>query len=557
MKPAGLLSWLESADDRHGLHCLCPGSDWTRISYRRLAGAAAAVAARLATLRIGAGARIGVVASSAPKFAAGFFGTLMAGMTPAPLAPPTMFQASGDYELRLAKILAALEADCLITEPGLASQLACLADLPVLSVTPDLFAPDLLASGNCPEPVRVPEMALIQCTSGSSGRVRAVTVPATALEANIAAIRTWLAMKPEDATATWLPFHHDMGLVGCLLTPVVNGSDVWIMRPDDFLRDPAIWLGCFGQHGATLSAAPPFALAYVVRRLRGQLSQNWDFSGWRALVVGAERVDQRTLDRFAELLAPCRFASGTLVPAYGLAEATLVVTGTPLGRGGRTILIDRRSLAMCRPVRCLRDEDRTESASAVTGCGTSVVPGNSVRIIDDGGRELPDGYIGEIEVRGPSIAAGYAVESGTEHGGFRGGVLRTGDSGFACRGELFVLGRIGDSLKCGARTVFAEDVEAAMARTEPRYGRSAAILGNLQGADTAIVIIERRPGPWAHDIAKRLRHLVPGVRLIILAGPPGTVLRTSSGKPRRRAMWDAFCSGTLGGTVASDTSTAG
>lgn len=550
MTPRPLLGWLTEPDDRRGIRFYDRRTGWHFHSYAELAAMVRGTAARLRADGVRPGDAVAVVAGSTPEFVAAYFGVLAAGGTPAPLAPPALFQNGNGYTDRVRASLAAVGATAVVTVPEFAARLAEAG--PAVRHTV-VTATELAGDDAGPAGTRPAEHALLQFTSGSSGPPRAVAVPRTALEANVDAIRAWLGMGQDDPTATWLPPHHDMGLIGCLLTPVVNGSDVWMMAPQNFVRDPAVWLSCFGERGARLTASPTFGLAHVVRRVRADAVRGHDFGAWRAVIVGAERVDDHVLRRFADLLAPHGFDARAFLPAYGLAEATLAVTGTALADRPRTLPVARRDLTVGAAVRAV---DGAEPALSVVGCGRPLVPGSTVRVVDEDGTELPAGHVGEIEVTGPSVAAGYVGASERAAGAgsaFSGDRVRTGDCGFLDAGELFVLGRLGDSIKSRGRTVFAEDVESDVdAVGEVRDARPAVLLGALDGEDTAVVVVERRPGPWAGEVARVLRPRLEGIRVVVVAAPAGTVRRTSSGKPRRRLVWAEFAAGRLAGDVVVD-----
>jgi acyl-CoA synthetase (AMP-forming)/AMP-acid ligase II len=362
-----------------------------------------------------------------------------------------------------------------------------------------------------------PELGLLQLTSGSSGPPRGVCIPLPALEANIAAIRAWLEMTPDDATASWLPVHHDMGLIGCLLTPFVNGSDVRLLQPEDFVRDPLRWLRCFGDEGAALSATPAFGLAHVARRVQSETLRGWDLSRWRTLIVGAERLSPTALEEFERLLAPAGFPTTALRPAYGLAEATLAVTGLPLGERWRAT---------------------RGAGAAVVGSGRPLA-GVSIRVVDGARRPLREGRVGEIAVTGASVAAGYAGDGRSPAlTCFRDGVLYTGDAGFLADGQLFVLGRLGDALKMRGLTVFAEEVEAAVVAEGLPSRRVGVALGYRGNVPTAFVALEAARADWAARAASAVRRMLPEAEAVVAEVSPGTIPRTTSGKTRRRALWE-------------------
>ncbi|MFD8084493.1 AMP-binding protein [Kitasatospora sp. NPDC059722] len=545
MTARGLLDWLDAPDPDRGIRVLQPDGTWTRHPYPELAAAAHAVARRLRAAGVRPGRAVALVLGSGPEFVTAFFGALLCGAVPAPLAPPATFQDEDAYRDGLTARLAVLRPAVILTgaeTAGLGPPTTAAPVLDLAAAWPDGCAADTA-------PVGTPATALVQFTSGSSGPARAVVVSARALEANLAAVRQWLRMGPDDPTATWLPFHHDMGLVGCLLTPVTTGADLWVLRPEDFVRSPLAWLRCFGEHGARLTAAPAFGLAHVLRRVRPEALAGLDFGRWRAVITGAERIDPAILSGFVELLAPHGFRAASMLPAYGLAEATLAVTGVPLAEEPTTLRVDRSALRTGEPVRPAAPGTPPDRRLELVGCGGPLLPDGRIRIVGHRGEELPPGRVGEIVCAGSSIADGYLGAAAFDPTG-----LRTGDSGFLHEGRLYVLGRLGDSLKQRARTVFAEDLEAVLAGVaELRHRRPAVLLGALDGVDTAVAVVEGREGAWVATAVERLRRGLDGAAVVVVAGPSGLIRRTSSGKPRRRPMWEAFAAGTLGGQVVGGT----
>jgi acyl-CoA synthetase (AMP-forming)/AMP-acid ligase II len=536
-----LLGWLEAPDGRRGIRFLQPDSRWRPYSYEELAHLVMSAAAHLADRGVRRGDVVSVMTDTGAEFVAGFFGALACGATPSPVAPPLITDKPGAYNSHLLHILTAARPKVVLTTPDLAARIesAFPEGMPcaLLSVTAD----GLASCGREIATVTVGETALLQFTSGSSGPPKGVLIPVPALEANIRAILGWVQLGQDDPTASWLPAHHDMGLIGNLLTPVVNGSDLWNMRPLDFVRSPVSWLECFGLSGARLTAVPNFGLAYVARKVNSEMLTGMDFSGWRTVIIGAERIDGDVLDKFARLLAPHGFSSGSFQPAYGLAEATLAVTGVPLRQQPRVLAIDRRSLTPGGRVVLAPDQAGAWWTMQVVGCGYPLGAA-TVRITGPDGGELGDGCFGEIVTEGPSVASRYVGDTDLSTvTTIDGGLLRTGDAGFLLDGELFVVGRLGDSVKRRARMVFAEDLEALLLEIpDVRRARPIVLLGTHEGIETAVVVADCPPGPWIDEAVRSVRQHAEDIDVALCAVSKGTVLRTSSGKPRRRPLWLSF-----------------
>lgn len=530
-----MLDWLRSPDGTRGIRFAESGDDWNFVGYDELAHQARQFAFVLEQRGAGVGDTVVLLHPSRQWFGAALFAAVIIGATPIPVAPPTAFQDAALFETHLANIVRISSPRAVVTTEALAPMVVrCGAGHDaVLTTTPSNDGPTL------PVPAAPPgELAMLQFTSGSSGMPRGVEVTISNLESNVDAIRRWLSMTPADPTASWLPLYHDMGLIGCYLTPIINGSDLWSMLPEDFIRSPARWLRCFGVHGCRLTAAPTFGLAYVTRRVLPDQLEGLDFSQWRALIVGAERVDPEVLDGFSELLAPAGFDPRALLPAYGLAESTLAVTGSRLDELAHRRGVGRRSLVFGSSVGTLDRGDAGEGSTLV-GCGRPLGQAG-VEIVDEAGDVVDTSVLGEIVVTGPSVARGYVRGSSSSSStSFGVGRLHTGDAGFVDGdGELYVVGRVGDSVKVRGVSLFAEDVEAALgleANVPP--DRVAVLLGVLDGYETVAVLVEAGPKIALQPIVDTATRLAFGARLLVLYCGRGEIARTSSGKPRRRPMW--------------------
>jgi acyl-CoA synthetase (AMP-forming)/AMP-acid ligase II len=532
---ATLLSWMLQPSTAKGLR-FADGDGWDYWPYDRLATRIRELAGGLAAAGVEGDDVVVLAVPNGPFFVLAFFAVLLAGAIPAPVAPPAFGQDLHAYQADLAGRLSVARPRLLLTVPGLRDAVApgCVnAGIPV-ACEPDLGPPEPGRAGRPPA-----ELALLQFTSGSTGKPRAVRVPYRALEANAWAIGSWLAMRPGDVTASWLPMYHDMGLVGCLITPVMHQTDLWLMSPQQFLRDPVRFLRCFGERGASLTAMPPFGLEHIVRRVHpGQLN-DLDFSGWRAVIVGGQRVSAGVLDHFAQALAPHGLAGRALLPAYGLAEATLAVTGLPLPDQWRSLPLDPRSAAVGHRVRA-----RPGEANVIVGCGYplhDVV----VTIRSAGGTPLPEDHLGEITVSGPSVAAGYhGAVAGSPATKLVAGELFTADIGFLSRGQLFVLGRRGDSIKVRGRMVIADDIEVALADRGLTAHHMAVLLGNDASGPVAVLVLDSTDTDLGLAISV-LTRMAGGARTEVVRVTRGQIPRTTSGKVRRAILWDNYLAGRL------------
>jgi acyl-CoA synthetase (AMP-forming)/AMP-acid ligase II len=531
-----LTSWIDAPASHRGIK-FWRNNDWEWWAYEDLAGFARRIGEGIAAAGVRLDDRILVVERTGPEFVAALYGIMLAGAIPCPVAPPHLFQSDMLYVRHLHAISDVAQPSMVITAANLVERL-----IDSGSTAQVRTAAELASGGECAARPAA-SAALLQFTSGSSGRVKGVRVPASALAANVAAISKWLAMAEGDATASWLPVHHDMGLIGCLLTPVDQQRDLWLLEPADFIRDPARYLACFSAPGAAMTAMPPFGLDYISRRLSPESLAGSDFSNWRALIVGAERIDIDVLDRFMALMGPFGFDRRALLPAYGLAEATLAVTGLPLPEQFATVPVAPRLVSLGEPI-----TSTGEQVQQVVGCGRGL-DGVTVAVFDEAGEPLPDRHVGQIVVRGASVAEGYASSEGsTGLTEWRDDMLWTGDAGFMDGGQLFVIGRLGDAMKVRGRTVFAEDIESALVEAGVPRLRLAVLLGSSVRGATAVVLLERPEDGWTAVAEATLRRITEGVSTVILDVPRRSIYRTTSGKPKRRDMWAAYVAGKIEGS---------
>jgi acyl-CoA synthetase (AMP-forming)/AMP-acid ligase II len=336
-----------------------------------------------------------------------------------------------------------------------------------------------------------------------------------------------------------------MGLIGGLIGPVANQCDHLLMQPEQFIRRPLRFLRALSEQDVTLSGCPPFGLDYIVRKVSAADLGECGFSHVKAVFVGAERIDRGTVDGFMKLMGPRGLRPEAILPAYGGAEATLVVTMSPLTRAWSSVRVEPFSLVLGQRVALAED------GQDIVSCGPPV-PGTSVTIIDEQGSLVPEGTVGEIIVSGPSVAAGYAGPVDEESAQvFAQDRLRTRDAGFTLNGELYVLGRLGDSLKVRGRTLFAEDVEVTLRDAGVPSVRSAALLGIHQGTSTVVILLEHLQPGWPGEIMRQLTPLAESVQVVLAQVGGGAILRTSSGKVRRRALWQQYMQGELPHTVVA------
>ena len=311
------------------------------------------------------------------------------------------------------------------------------------------------------------------------------------------------------------------------------------------------WLECLGNSGVTVTGAPTFAYSYVARRVSPERLRGLEFSGCRTAGVGAERVIPAALADFWELLADHGFRPEALSPGYGMAEATLVATGHPVGSLPWMVRVGWERMDVGMPVeirerRPITDARQCDSSGFVVSCGRPFA-GLTIRVVGDDGSPVPDATLGEITIDGPSVAAGYHGADAVGSTRFEGGRVVTGDAGFMLDGELFVVGRMGDSLKLGGRHVWAESLEiqiAAALAVSPH--RCVVVPRPGPVSEVVAILVEAPPPGWADRVVSLVRSEVgTSAEIVLYEAERRTILRTTSGKPRRREMWSRLAAGDI------------
>jgi acyl-CoA synthetase (AMP-forming)/AMP-acid ligase II len=542
------IDWIDSPSTDTGLFVADEVDGWQYVSYADLAALSRRMGGALRAHGLSAGDNACIVMPTGHHCVAAIYAVWLCGATVTLIAPPT-FGEDAAYVDTVGAILRCADPRTVVTSPELFTTVDKAARVAGLSRQP---LPLTAALADAAQPIHrtdeLAECALLQFTSGSTGTPRGVMVSWVNLAGNLRSITSTIGWRPGDAGVSWLPLYHDMGLIG-LLMGIANQGSVHLMRPDQFIRDPMRWIRAMSR--AHHTGSPSFGLDYAARRLSPDDVAGVDLTSWRSLITGAEPVDLNALHAFCRLLKPAGFNPTALIAAYGLAEATLLVTGTRVDEPISAIRIDKSSLRMGQRVAVL-DQARfgglpLPGTGWIAGLGS---PGTEVSVIDADGATLPDGTLGQIVVSSPSVAMGYRGDGsnrGTSTRFAGAGVLHTGDAGFCYGGEVFVLGRMGSALKIRGKTVFMEDVETRLAaETGIPRGKFCAVAHSGVGLPGIALFVETCAGSWVETARRVLRTdlgTAPALRIVV--GPRGFIRRTTSGKPRREKMWALLVAGEL------------
>ncbi len=521
--------------------------------YHELRADALATAYRLIAHGILPGDRIALVAETSAEFAALFFGAVYAGAWPVPLPLPTSFGGRTAYIEQLALQLASSDPHILFYPPDVAEMGAEAAQRQgTEGIAWDVFLAK--PAPKAPLPVAASsDIAYLQYSSGSTRFPHGVAVTHHALLNNLAAHSHGMHVADGDRCVSWLPWYHDMGLVGCLLSPVANQVSSDYLKTEDFARRPLAWLDLISRNqGNTLSYSPTFGYEICARRISSQshASKRFDLSRWRVAGNGADMIRPDVMQRFVDVFADAGFKASAFLPSYGLAEATLAVSIMPPGEGILVELVEETQLSGST-----NGKDRPTRYRAVVNCGVAARD-MAIEVRGDakgaGGTALPDGQIGKVWCSGPSLMAGYFRDQEATDACMQGGWLDTGDMGYLSKGYLYIVGRAKDMIIINGKNHWPQDIEWAVEQLPGfKSGDIAAFaITTANGEETPAVLVQCRTSDDSErqrlreEIRERVRSIT-GMNCIIELVPPRTLPRTSSGKLSRSKARTLYLSGEI------------
>ncbi len=520
-------------------------------AYSELRADSVAAARRFVTLGIKPGDRIALIAETGAEFAAAFFGAIYAGAWPVPLPLPTSFGGRDAYVEQLKLMLNSGDPGLFLYPPELAA-FAGDAAAQVGVEARDWESLGEIAQAESELPTAVPDdIAYLQYSSGSTRFPHGVAVTHRGLLDNLRAHALAVEIVDTDRVVSWLPWYHDMGLVGCLLSPMASQMSVDYLKTEDFARRPLAWLDLVTRNpGTTLSYSPTFGYDICARRTSSQTraGDRFDLSRWRIAGNGADMIRPDVMQAFVDAFDEAGFKASAFCPSYGLAEATLAVSMMPPGEGIRLELVEETKL--------LGDDsgsgERPRRFRAIVNCGKPV-EGMEVEVRGPDGELLPDRAIGRIFARGSAIMVGYFRDEEATAGCLSAdGWLDTGDMGYVSRGYIFIVGRAKDMIIINGRNYWPQDIEWAVEQLPGfKSGDIAAFaITGPTGEETPAVLVHCRVsdpqerGRLRDDIRDRV-HAITGIRPVVELVPPRTLPRTSSGKLSRTKARTLYLSGEI------------
>jgi fatty-acyl-CoA synthase len=518
------------------------GQLYASMPYAALREQSRVLARKLLGMGLHKGDRVALVAETNPDFLRFFFACQYAGLIPVSLPASVNLGGHSVYVTQLRGLLASSEAAVAMAPQGYSSFLEEAGDGLGLKLIGEPAAFDALPAADIDfESVQPEDVAYIQYTSGSTRFPRGVVIEQRAVMSNLAGIiRHGVKIGPGDRCFSWLPFYHDMGLVGLVLVPVASQVSVDYLDTREFAMRPRQWLNLMTQTRATISFGPPFGYELCTRRLRPGEATKYDLSKWRVAGVGAEMIRSETLTRFAAALKPAGFDEKAFLACYGMAECSLAISFAPLFQGHSTDCVDGDYHSDFQEALPIHLSENPGRARCFVDCGTPL-PEYEVEIRGDDGTVLPDRLSGSIFVRGPSVMSGYFnAPDETAASLSDDGWLNTGDVGYRVDGNLIVTGRKKDLIIINGRNIWPQDLEyLAEHQPEVRIGDALAFSVPDPSADEICVLVvqcrESDPAKRASliDRLNRLVHLELGIDVYVELVPLHTLPRTSSGKLSR------------------------
>ncbi len=517
--------------------------------YSELRSDALAMAWRLADAGIAKGDRVAIIAETGPEFAALFCGAIYAGAWPVPLPLPTTFGGKESYIEQLGVQLESADPKLLLYPAEIAEMAHVAAERQGCEgLDWESFGARNARETELPRP-EPDDICYLQYSSGSTRFPTGVAVTHRALLHNLYGHAETMDLGEGDRGISWLPWYHDMGLVGCFLSLIANQLSADYLKTEHFARRPLAWLDLISRNeGNSLSYSPTFGYDICARRISSQsnVAERFDLSRWRLAGNGADMIRPDVMQGFVNAFAPAGFKAGAFTPSYGLAEATLAVTVMPPGEGIRIELVEEERLTGSK-----RDLSRPARYRAIVNCGKPL-PDMEVEIRGENGKARKDHQIGKVFCRGPSVMHSYFRNQQATDECLVDGWLDTGDMGYMADGYLFIVGRAKDMIIINGKNHWPQDIEWVVEQLPGfNHGDIAAVAVETDnGEEAPAVLVHCRVSDPEERIKLRdtIRDKVrsiTGMNCVVELVPPRTLPRTSSGKLSRAKAKKLYLSGEI------------
>ncbi len=522
------------------------------ISYGLLSSTAKKVAGGLQKLGLKPNQTVAIMLPTSEEFFYAFFGVLIAGGIPVPIYPPLRANKLEEYIQRERKILSNAQTFALISFHEVATLTNLLKSfVPALKHVTTLR--DLLLLDGKTKLVQRfnTDGALIQYTSGSTGDPKGVFLTNQNLLSNIRSYGEAIGVQPTDVVVSWLPLYHDMGLIGTWLGSLYHGLPVVILSPMTFLTHPEKWLWAIHYHQATITASPNFGYELCLSKIPKQALEGLDLSSWRVAFNGAEAVYPNTLRNFSKRFSKYGLKPNVIRPVYGLAEGSVAVTIPDIKTETRIDKIQRA--VFDREQRAVPASTFESNYLEFVSCGKAI-PHHDIRIIDDNGNLQEDRVVGHLQFKGPSAMEGYYLRPDITQKIYHDGWWDTGDFAYIVDGELFITGREKDVIITAGRNLYPAEIEEIVGEIQDVRKGCVVAFGahdEHKGTEQFTIVAESHvkdpkiKNKITDEILEKVVTClgIPPDKIIIV--PPGTILKTSSGKLRRYSTKEAYLKGKL------------
>ncbi|WP_159978651.1 MULTISPECIES: fatty acyl-AMP ligase [unclassified Novosphingobium] len=539
-----------AATGQRGFNFHDPRGTLTRVyPYSELRADAVAVAHALIARGVKKDDRVALIAETGVDFAALFCGAVYAGAWPVPLPLPTSFGGKDNYIDQLGVQLASSDPVLLIGPDEIAAMTSVAAERQGCNhATWNDFAVKDAPVVDLPK-ADPDDICYLQYSSGSTRFPHGVAVTHRSLLSNLASHSHGMEFQLTDRCVSWLPWYHDMGLVGCFLSMIANQVSTDYLKTEDFARRPLAWLDLITRNqGTTASYSPTFGYDICARRISSQtaVGDRFDLSRWRIAGNGADMIRPDVMQSFVNAFADAGFKASAFLPSYGLAEATLAVTIMPPGEGIRVELVEEERLSGSP-----RDLSRPARYRAIVNCGKPVRD-MEVVIRGEDGNPIGDHQIGKVWCRGTSVMHSYFRDPEATAACMVDGWLDTGDMGYMAQGYLFIVGRAKDMIIINGKNHWPQDIEWAVEQLPGfNHGDIAAFSVEMDnGEETPAVLVHCRVSDPAkrielHEMIRDKVRSITGMNCVVELIPPKSLPRTSSGKLSRAKAKKLYLSGEI------------
>jgi fatty-acyl-CoA synthase len=493
--------------------------------------------------------RIALIAETGPDFAALFFGCVYAGAWPVPLPLPTSFGGKESYIDQISVQLKSCDPKILFFPAELAETAGESArQNGVEGLDWESFADRIALKADLPQ-ASTGDICYLQYSSGSTRFPHGVAVTHKALLNNLSAHSHGMQVGDTDRCVSWLPWYHDMGLVGCFLSVVANQVSTDYMKTEDFARRPLAWLDIISRaDGTVISYSPTFGYDICARRISSQshVAERFKLGHWRLAGNGADMIRPDVMQAFVDAFGDAGFKASSFLPSYGLAEATLAVSIMPPGEGIQVELVEESELTGMPGA-----PDRPTRYRAIVNCGRAAKD-MTIEVRDEDGSILPDRRIGKVWCTGPSLMVGYFRDEESTAACMQNGWLDTGDMGYLSNGYIYIVGRAKDMIIINGKNHWPQDIEWAVEQLPGfKAGDIAAFAITTVGGEEAPAVLvqcrtsdETERAKLREQIKDKVRS-VTGMNCVVELVPPRTLPRTSSGKLSRAKARNLYLSGEI------------